>query len=75
MLAESGEMFFDTRGQDGAAPPVEFDTGMGLVPEGLDVSVRLMTPGELARIRATARSADAWASNLGTCTGSRKTIR
>lgn len=82
----------DTRGDDGAAAPLEFQTGaacpepcccrvavkecqfhchgmqsnrvldhqkcrcptgMGMVPEGLDMVVRLMTPGEISTVRST----------------------
>lgn len=33
---------------EGAAPPVEADTGCGELPEGLELVVKLMVPGELA---------------------------
>jgi hypothetical protein len=49
---ESGRTVLDTRGQDGAAPAVEFQTGMAMVPEGLDMAVRLMVPGEVSTVRA-----------------------
>eukprot|EP00798_Chlamydomonas_sp_ICE-L_P005152 gene5152-34966_t len=32
-------------------PPVEFDTGCGDMPEGLEMAVKLMVPGELALVR------------------------
>ncbi len=89
---ESGRTVLDTRGDDGAAAPLEFQTGaacpeprccrvavkecqsrchgiqsnrvldqqkrrrptgMGMVPEGLDMVVRLMTPGEISTVRST----------------------
>ena len=45
-------MLFDTRGADGAEPPLQFDTGMGVVPEAVDMSVRLMTPQETSIVTA-----------------------
>ena len=46
-------VYLDTRGALGDASPVEFDTDMGLVPESLDMCVRLMTPQELATVTST----------------------
>ena len=46
------EVAFDTRGESQAEPPLEFETGMGAVPEAVDMSVRLMTPQEVAIITA-----------------------
>lgn len=46
-------VYLDTRGALGDASPVEFDTDMGLVPEALDMCVRLMTPQELATVTST----------------------
>jgi hypothetical protein len=47
----------DTRGPEGNAPPLEFNTGMGQVPEALDMAVKLMTPQELSLVRAASRYA------------------
>lgn len=47
----------DTRGADGAAGPLEFNTGMDEVPEAVDMAVRLMTPGEASLVRAASRYA------------------
>ena len=47
----------DTRGPDGGAPPLEFNTGMDEVPEALDMAVRLMTPGEMSLVHAAPRYA------------------
>ena len=46
-------MLHDTRGPEGDAAPLTFDTGMGLVPEAVDIAVRLMTPQEVSRVSAT----------------------
>ena len=43
---------FDSRGSEGTAAPLEFDTGMGLVPEAMDMAVRLMTPQEVSTVAA-----------------------
>ena len=43
-------VLFDTRGDSGAEPPLEFETGMGAVPEAVDMCVRLMTPEEVALV-------------------------
>lgn len=51
---ESGHALLDTREGNDATPPLEFQTGMASLPEGLDMAVRLMTPGELASVRAEA---------------------
>lgn len=37
-LPETGEEFVNTRGPDASAGPVEFDTGMGILPEAIDIS-------------------------------------
>ena len=43
---------FNSRGPDGKAASLEFDTGMGLVPEAMDMAVRLMTPQEVSTVAA-----------------------
>lgn len=53
----SGEVLLDTRGPSVDAPPVEFDTGMGAVPEAIDMAVRLMTPEETSLIRSAPKYA------------------
>lgn len=40
-------------GGSGQAAPVEVDTGCGELPEGLELVVKLMVPGELASATAT----------------------
>ncbi|PSC68182.1 Peptidyl-prolyl cis-trans isomerase PASTICCINO1 [Micractinium conductrix] len=45
----------DTRGADGQAAPAELETGMGEVPESLDMCVRLMLTGEVAALTASWR--------------------
>lgn len=50
-------MVADTRGPDGNAAPLEFNTGMDEVPEAVDMAVRLMTPQETSLVRAAARYA------------------
>lgn len=57
MDAKSGREVYDTRQGDAAAAPLEFQTGMASVPEGLDIAVRLMTNGELASVTAEAEYA------------------
>ncbi|CAK0786960.1 hypothetical protein CVIRNUC_010174 [Coccomyxa viridis] len=56
-LAGSSEVIFTTRGPDGSAAPVEFNTGMDEVPEAIDMAVRLMTPQEVSLVSAKARLA------------------
>eukprot|EP00850_Spirogloea_muscicola_P013212 SM000088S23753 [mRNA] locus=s88:483697:489033:+ [translate_table: standard] len=46
---DDGRTFLDTR-KTGSGDPLEIGTGEGLLPEGLDMSVRLMLPGELALV-------------------------
>ena len=43
---------YDSRGPGGNTAPFEFDTGMGLVPEAVDMAVRLMTPQEVSTVAA-----------------------
>ncbi|KAL4447985.1 hypothetical protein ABPG75_005204 [Micractinium tetrahymenae] len=47
----------DSRGADGQGTPLEFDTGMGEVPEALDMCVRLMLRGEVSALTSTWRFA------------------
>ncbi|CAA7389808.1 unnamed protein product [Spirodela intermedia] len=42
-------VFYDTR-IDNDGQPLEFSSGEGLVPEGLEMCVRLMLPGEIALV-------------------------
>jgi len=47
-------VLLDTRGADnGIAEPQTFETGMGMVPEALDLCVRLMTVQEMATVTST----------------------
>eukprot|EP00898_Chlorokybus_atmophyticus_P002511 jgi/Chlat1/3260/Chrsp22S00255 len=46
--------FVDTRAE---GKPLEFETGSGQVPEAIDMSVRLMTKGEVAVVRSTSQYA------------------
>ncbi|KAF8728781.1 hypothetical protein HU200_018059 [Digitaria exilis] len=45
LLDESKSVFYDTR-VDNEGEPLEFCSGEGLVPEGFEMCVRLMLPGE-----------------------------
>ncbi|XP_027334699.1 peptidyl-prolyl cis-trans isomerase PASTICCINO1 isoform X2 [Abrus precatorius] len=49
VLNEEKRVFCDTR-VDNDGQPLEFCSGEGLVPEGFEMSVRLMLPGEIALI-------------------------
>lgn len=49
LLNEEKTVFYDTR-VDNDGQPLEFSSGEGLVPEGFEMSVRLMLPGELALV-------------------------
>ncbi|KAK9123817.1 hypothetical protein Sjap_013419 [Stephania japonica] len=49
LLNEENEVFYDTR-VDNHGQPLEFCSGEGLVPEGLEMCVRLMLPGEIALV-------------------------
>ncbi|KAL5740497.1 hypothetical protein ACOSQ2_029677 [Xanthoceras sorbifolium] len=49
LLNEEKRVFYDTR-VDNNAQPLEFGSGEGLVPEGFEMCVRLMLPGELALV-------------------------
>lgn len=51
------QVLHSTRGTDGSAAPVEFNTGMDEVPEAVDMAVRLMTPQETSLVSAAARYA------------------
>ena len=46
-------VLLDTRGPDGIADPQTFETGMGMMPEALDLCVRLMTVQETATVTST----------------------
>ncbi|XP_078427970.1 FKBP-type peptidyl-prolyl cis-trans isomerase family protein [Wolffia australiana] len=46
---EDMTVFYDTR-IDNSGQPLEFSSGEGLVPEGLEMCVRLMLPGEIALV-------------------------
>ncbi|BDA50340.1 probable peptidyl-prolyl cis-trans isomerase FKBP5 [Coccomyxa sp. Obi] len=56
-LVDGGKVVHNTRGPEGNAPPLEFNTGMDEVPEAVDMAVRLMTPGETSLVRASPRYA------------------
>ncbi|KAJ1411238.1 Tetratricopeptide-like helical domain superfamily [Sesbania bispinosa] len=49
ILNEEKRVFYDTR-VDNDGQPLEFCSGEGLVPEGFEMSVRLMLPGEIALV-------------------------
>ncbi|BAT96328.1 Peptidyl-prolyl cis-trans isomerase [Vigna angularis] len=49
VLNEEKKVFYDTR-VDNDGQPLEFCSGEGLVPEGFEMSVRLMLPGEIALV-------------------------
>ncbi|KAK9290278.1 hypothetical protein L1049_008445 [Liquidambar formosana] len=49
LLNEEKMVFYDTR-VDNNGQPLEFSSGEGLVPEGFEMSVRLMLPGEIALV-------------------------
>ncbi|KAI3910440.1 hypothetical protein MKX01_034834 [Papaver californicum] len=49
LLDEQKTVFYNTR-VDNGAQHVEFGSGEGLVPEGLEMCVRLMLPGEVALV-------------------------
>ena len=51
------QVLHSTRGTNGSATPVEFNTGMDEVPEAVDMAVRLMTPQETSLVSAAARYA------------------
>ena len=47
------QAFYDSRGPDGDAAPLEFDTGVDAVPEAVDMCIRLMTPQEVAVVSSS----------------------
>ncbi|KAL1370973.1 hypothetical protein HN51_001192 [Arachis hypogaea] len=49
IVNEENRVFYDTR-VDNDGEPLEFCSGEGLVPEGFEMSVRLMLPGEIALV-------------------------
>ncbi|KAF6161054.1 hypothetical protein GIB67_007695 [Kingdonia uniflora] len=49
LLNEEGTVFYDTR-VDNNDEPLHFSSGEGLVPEGLEMCLRLMLPGEVALV-------------------------
>ncbi|KAM6563401.1 hypothetical protein CsatB_023399 [Cannabis sativa] len=49
LLNEENRVFYDTR-SDNNGEPLEFSSGEGLVPEGFEMCVRLMLPGEVALV-------------------------
>lgn len=49
LLNEERTVFYNTR-VDNNSQPLEFCSGEGLVPEGLEMCVRLMLPGEIALV-------------------------
>ncbi|XP_075647533.1 peptidyl-prolyl cis-trans isomerase PASTICCINO1-like [Castanea sativa] len=49
LLDEERSVFYDTR-VDNNDQPLEFSSGEGLVPEGFEMCVRLMLPGEIALV-------------------------
>ncbi|CAM6034964.1 unnamed protein product [Sphagnum compactum] len=57
MLLEGGKIFYNTRTDNPGGEPLEFASGEGAVPEGLEASLRLMLPGELALINSVSKYA------------------
>ncbi|KAF2316296.1 hypothetical protein GH714_041637 [Hevea brasiliensis] len=49
LLNEEKKVFYDTR-VDNDGQPLEFSSGEGLIPEGFEMCVRLMLPGEIALV-------------------------
>ncbi|XAR68883.1 Peptidylprolyl isomerase [Bertholletia excelsa] len=49
LLNEENTVFYDTK-VDNNGQPLEFSSGEGLVPEGLEMCIRLMLPGEIAHV-------------------------
>ncbi|CAK9151421.1 unnamed protein product [Ilex paraguariensis] len=49
LLNEEKTVFYDTR-VDNNGQPLQFSSGEGLVPQGFEMCVRLMLPGELALV-------------------------
>eukprot|EP00268_Persea_americana_P025742 TRINITY_DN2509_c0_g1_i1.p1 TRINITY_DN2509_c0_g1~~TRINITY_DN2509_c0_g1_i1.p1 ORF type:complete len:628 (-),score=137.29 TRINITY_DN2509_c0_g1_i1:676-2559(-) len=49
LIDEERTVFYDTK-VDNNGHPLEFSSGEGLVPEGLEMCVRLMLPGEIALV-------------------------
>ncbi|KAG6640123.1 hypothetical protein I3843_10G141800 [Carya illinoinensis] len=49
LLNDEKRVFYNTR-VDNGGQPLEFSSGEGLVPEGFEMSVRLMLPGEIALV-------------------------
>ncbi|XVF55164.1 hypothetical protein PTKIN_Ptkin06aG0014600 [Pterospermum kingtungense] len=49
LLNEEKTVFYDTR-VDNQGEPLEFSSGEGMVPEGFEMCVRLMLPGEIALV-------------------------
>lgn len=49
LLDEEKGVFYDTR-IDNNGQPVEFSSGEGMVPEGFEMCVRLMLPGEISLV-------------------------
>ena len=44
------DVVYDTRAEGEAGSPFEFNLGCGALPEALETSIRLMVPGEMARV-------------------------
>ncbi|BBN20032.1 FK506-binding protein 4/5 [Marchantia polymorpha subsp. ruderalis] len=51
---EGGRVFYDTRAE---GRPFEFRSGEGMLPEGLEMSVRLMLPEEISVVTSTSKYA------------------
>ncbi|GMI96467.1 PASTICCINO 1 [Hibiscus trionum] len=49
LLNKEKTVFYDTR-VDNQGTPLEFNSGEGMVPEGFEMCVRLMLPGEIALV-------------------------
>eukprot|EP00249_Psilotum_nudum_P006071 c19439_g1_i3 orf=498-2318(+) len=45
---DGGKVFYDTRRDHNGGQPLVFGSGEGLVPEGLEMCIKLMLPGEVA---------------------------
>ncbi len=42
-VVDTGQEFVNTRGADSNAEPLEFDSGMGILPEAIDMTGTMVT--------------------------------
>lgn len=57
LSGSDGVVFYDSRRDNDDGEPVIFGSDEGLVPEGLEMCVKLMLPGEIASVSSTAEYA------------------